>query len=340
MLYLESLNTALHHMMSENKDVILVGEDLLDPYGGAFRVSKGLSTAFPSQVITTPISESAIVGLGIGMALRDLKPIVEIMFGDFLALAADQIINHATKYRWMFNNQVNVPIVIRTPMGGGRGYGPTHSQSLESMFLATSGLSICAPSIYHDPGKLLYHSVMYSKDPVLFIENKSSYAKKLQLDDSVSTHGMRRLLLKSEGLEETVLLSLYPQEVADLVIITYGGMAEVAVDAAYELFLEEEILIHVVVISELRSSSVKEFLPVIRSAGRVLTLEEGALIGGWGGEMASQIQSKVFDYLKLPIFRLGAEDMPIPSALPLEKEVLPTKEKVIKQVKKIISGGK
>ncbi|MBT4764624.1 hypothetical protein HOO14_06480 [bacterium] len=118
MLYLESINKSLHNLMSLDKSVILIGEDLLDPYGGAFKVSKGLSTDFPEQVISTPISEQAIVGSAIGMAMKGMKPVVEIMFGDFLTLCFDQIINHATKYHWMFNEQITVPIVIRTPMGG------------------------------------------------------------------------------------------------------------------------------------------------------------------------------------------------------------------------------
>ena len=139
MLYLQSLNKSLHKILGENQDVILIGEDLLDPYGGAFKVSKGLSASYPGQVISTPISEAGIVGSAVGMAMRGLKPIVEIMFGDFVALAADQIVNHASKYNWMYNEKVTVPVLIRTPVGGRRGYGPTHSQSLESMFSQYQG---------------------------------------------------------------------------------------------------------------------------------------------------------------------------------------------------------
>ena len=145
MLYLESLNESFHNILRKNDDVIFIGEDILDPYGGAFKVSKGLSTNFPKQVISTPISEAGIVGVATGMAMRSLKPIVELMFGDFIALAADQIINHASKYTGIYNGQVTVPLVIRTPVGGRRGYGPTHSQSLESLFMSVPGLEIIAP---------------------------------------------------------------------------------------------------------------------------------------------------------------------------------------------------
>src|SRR4030043_400254 len=132
---LESLNSALHRAFADNINVYLLGEDVLDPYGGAFKVTRGLSTSHPQRVITTPISEAGFIGVATGMALRGLRPVVEIMFGDFTTLIADQLINHLTKFRWMYNDQVRVPLLIRTPMGGRRGYGHTHSQTLEKLFL-------------------------------------------------------------------------------------------------------------------------------------------------------------------------------------------------------------
>ena len=161
---------------------LLVGEDLQDAYGGAFKVSKGLSTAFPGQVISTPISEAGIVGAATGMAMRGLKPIVEIMFGDFISLAADQIINHATKFNWMYNHKVSVPMIIRTPVGGRRGYGPTHSQSLENIFMSVPGLEIVAPSICHNPGEMIGNLIKYVDKPTIFIEYKIDYSKQLYYD--------------------------------------------------------------------------------------------------------------------------------------------------------------
>jgi len=173
--FLDSLNRALHSAMQESSDVYLLGEDVLDPYGGAFKVARGLSTQFPERVLTSPISEAGLVGLASGMALRGLRPVVEIMFGDFLTLAADQLINHAAKFRWMYNDQVRTPLVVRTPMGGRRGYGPTHSQSLEKHFLGAPGLRVLAPCDLGDPGLLLYQAILEDHDPVLFIENKLLY---------------------------------------------------------------------------------------------------------------------------------------------------------------------
>ena len=138
------LNKALHEIFQANNDVYLIGEDLADPYGGAFKISKGLSSKFPTRVITTPISEPAFIGMANGMALRGLIPLVEIMFGDFLTLGFDQILNHLTKYNEMYNRAVKPHVVIRTPMGGYRGYGPTHSQSLEKFFVGIPSLKVLA----------------------------------------------------------------------------------------------------------------------------------------------------------------------------------------------------
>ncbi len=168
---LDRLNYALQHAMDTDERVYLLGEDILDPYGGAFKVTRGLSTKFPERVLTTPISEAAIVGVATGMALRGLRPVAEIMFGDFVTLIADQLVNHASKFRWMYNDQVRVPIVVRTPMGGRRGYGPTHSQSLEKMFLGVPGLKVVAPNALGDPAELLAAAIA-DDDPVLFVEHK------------------------------------------------------------------------------------------------------------------------------------------------------------------------
>ncbi len=338
MLYLESINKSLHELMKNDDDVVLIGEDLLDPYGGAFKVSKGLSTQFPKQVISTPISEQAITGAAIGMAMRGMKPIVEIMFGDFLTLCVDQILDHATKYHWMFNEQVTVPIVIRTPMGGGRGYGPTHSQSLESMFMSVSGLDIYAPSIFHNPGNMLKQCVIHNKHPCLFIENKSAYPKELIIGDNYNNFKIYRS--KEDGSAEDVLLTLFPDESPDTVIITYGGMAELALNCAYELFMEEEIMTNVLVLGCIKPIAKNRILEQAKSCGRVLVLEEGNKIGGWGAEISSIIHDGAFKSLYAPVVRVGAEDSPIPSAIPMEKQVIPSIGLLKKSIVRLNSEGK
>ena len=136
MLYVESLNESLHKLMKEDESVYIIGEDIVDPYGGAFKVTKGLSSKYSNRVLSSPISEAAILGVGTGLAIQGFKPIVEIMFGDFITLCTDQIVNGAAKFGWMYGDNFSVPLVVRTPMGGNRGYGATHSQTIENIFLS------------------------------------------------------------------------------------------------------------------------------------------------------------------------------------------------------------
>jgi len=323
MLYLESLNSSLHKILEKNKDVVLIGEDLLDPYGGAFKVSKGLSTAFPGQVISTPISEAGIVGAATGMAIRGLKPIVEIMFGDFISLAADQIINHATKYNWMYNNQVSVPMIIRTPVGGRRGYGPTHSQSLENIFMSVPGLEIVAPSICHNPGKMIEKLIKYIDKPTIYVENKIDYSKKLHND----TFGNFSIIREDAGhYNQNITLSLYPDEKPDILIITYGGNVAIAVEAAEKIFFDEEILVSIVVLSSVKPIDKEFVIKSVKECGKAIILEEGNVIGGWGSEVSSIIHENSFDQLKYPVQRLGSMDTPIPASGPMELEMLPSSE--------------
>jgi pyruvate/2-oxoglutarate/acetoin dehydrogenase E1 component len=216
--YAKALNAALIAMMREDDRVHFLGEDILDPYGGAFKISKGLSSAYPDRVITTPISEAGFTGLATGMALRGLRPIVEIMFGDFLAIAADQIVNHMAKFVTMYGRTMDVPIVVRTPMGGGRGYGATHSQSLEKLFFGTPNLTIVAPSHAHDPGKLLRNAVALGR-PVLFIEHKMLYPENL-----LESGGALTIENLTGDPFPTALVKNFSRGTADVLIVAYGGM--------------------------------------------------------------------------------------------------------------------
>src|SRR5437879_8654388 len=172
----EELNRALHALMRDDPRVILLGEDLLDPYGGAFKVSRGLSTSFPDQVFSTPIAEAGIAGVSNGMALAGLRPIAEIMFADFATLVADQLINFAAKFHYMYAGKVTCPLTVRLVSGGGRGYGPTHSQSLERLFCGIPGLRVLALSQRHNPRKLLHDAVLSHESPTVFVENKLLYS--------------------------------------------------------------------------------------------------------------------------------------------------------------------
>lgn len=325
MRYVESLNQALHRLMSEDERVLILGEDVLDPYGGAFKVTKGLSSTYPDRVVTTPISEAAITGVATGMAMRGLRPVLEIMFGDFITLCADQIINGASKFAWIYNGQVTVPLVIRTPMGGRRGYGATHSQTLEALFFGVPGLTIVAPSNFHNPGDLLHRAVASGNGPVLFIENKLLYAQQLREPDAAGRVGdfYSQALLGHSKDYPSISLMMAREATPDVTLIVYGGMAPLAAEAAHNVFMRDEVLVEVVLPSLIKPFPLADVLPSVRASGRVIIAEEGVGTSGWGAELASQIHESTFDSLSVPVARVGAKDMPIPSAKALEDQVLP-----------------
>lgn len=325
---LDALNTALHRACAEDDRVVILGEDVLDPYGGAFKVTRGLSTAFPEQVKTTPISEAGIIGVATGMALRGLRPVVEIMFGDFITLAADQILNHAAKFRWMYNDQVRVPLVIRTPMGGRRGYGPTHSQTLEKLFLGVPGLRVLAPTALGEPGDLLYRAIMETEDPLLFVENKLLYLQPVLDVNNLGEFSCKQENEKNSNSAPSYILTIHGAPSPDLTIATYGYMAELARQAMLRLAYEEEIFVELVVNTQLAPT---ETTPIIDSASctsRLLTVEEGTLALGWGSEVLAQCSEALGGQLKVAQ-RLAAAEVPVPASGPLEAGALPGVDEII-----------
>jgi pyruvate/2-oxoglutarate/acetoin dehydrogenase E1 component len=326
---LKSLNNALHQMMRDDGRVIIMGEDILDPYGGAFKVSRGLSDAWPERVYTTPISENGFVGVAAGMSMGGLRPVVEIMFGDFLMLAADQVLNHIAKYRWMYNDQVQVPITIRAPMGGGRGYGPTHSQTVEKHFIGVPGLRVVAPSPFHDPGALLRHCVLGTDDPVLFIENKLMYSRPLRVSDDMGRIG-HMYVRTSAGPTPTVSLSYDPFEEADLTIVAYGGMAEAAQSAAETVMMDEEVCAEVIIPSSLNPLDLSPIVESLSRTGRLMVCEEAGRTAGWGGEVIRRVTTESFETLRAAPVHVGARDLPIANTRSLEDVILPQREDLVR----------
>ncbi len=320
---LESLNSALHRAFADNKNVYLLGEDVLDPYGGAFKVTRGLSTSYPDRVITTPISEAGFVGVATGMALRGLRPVVEIMFGDFTTLIADQLINHLTKFRWMYNDQVRVPLVIRTPMGGRRGYGPTHSQSLEKLYLGVPGLRVVSPAALSQsdgtggPGDLLYHLILESEDPTLFIENKLQYLLPVQDQDD-----LKELSLSDDHSNQGLFFPTYTLTVrgtppATLTIAAYGYMVELVKQALMRLAYEQEIFAELVIPTQLSPFKVEPIITSTNRTGALLTVEEGTCSLGWGAEVVARV-AEASGNQSAKFKRLATKDVPIPASGPLE----------------------
>jgi pyruvate/2-oxoglutarate/acetoin dehydrogenase E1 component len=329
---LDSLNSALHHALESDERVFVLGEDILDPYGGAFKVTRGLSTKFPARVLTTPISEAGIVGVSSGMALRGLRPVAEIMFGDFVTLIADQVVNHAAKFRWMYNDNVRVPLVVRTPMGGRRGYGPTHSQSLEKMFLGVPGLKVLAPNTLGDPAALL-EAAIADDDPVLFVEHKLLYTRPLL---EAGAGDLADFTLETGGgpFPYFVLRPAYPPA---LTIATYGYNFELARQAALELMMEHEIFAELVVFSQLSPFDLSPLFASLARTGHLLTVEEGGLTLGWGAEVAARVSESSNDLSRCSIRRVAARDLPIANSRPLEDAILPSVQDVVNAAVEMVS---
>lgn len=345
---LDSLNTALRQALAQDERVLILGEDVLDPYGGAFKVTRGLSNAFPGRVLTTPISEAGFTGLAIGMALRGLRPVVEIMFGDFLTLAADQIINHAAKFRWMYSGnkaeeeQVRLPLVIRTPMGGRRGYGPTHSQTLEKHFLGAPGLIVLAPCALGDPGKLLLDAILRTNDPLLFVENKLLYL--LQVQDMAQSDEFEFHLHDEQTDPElgfaapTYLCRVRGAPPPTLTLTAYGYMVELAQQAQRRLAYEYEVFVELVAPTALSPCRMRPLLSSLERTGRLLAIEEGTRYLGWGAEILARSAEALGAQLKRAQ-RVAAQDLPIPASGSLEAEVLPSVEKIVQSCLEMSQRG-
>ncbi len=304
--------------MQISSDVILIGEDLLDPYGGAFKVTKGLSTEFPGRVLATPISESAIIGAATGMAMRGFLPVAEIMFGDFITLCTDQIVNSATKFPLMYGVSVNVPVVIRTPMGGGRGYGPTHSQSLEKMFLGVPGLKVVSPSLAHDPGAILEHCILREKEPTLFVEYKELYPQ-LLLDSSTGFN--IRHMGANPGYPLAIVDNFGGSDKPDIVVIAYGGASNSVLRVAQEM-MQEEIRVRAIFPVWLNDPTVADILLCLTGREQLIIAECGTSGFDWGGELSARLYEALFGRLAHPIRRLASAVDVIPAAKHLEEKKL------------------
>jgi 2-oxoisovalerate dehydrogenase E1 component len=334
--YIQSINAGLLKAMERDSSCFFIGEDILDPYGGAFKASRGCSTQYPERSITTPVSEAGIVAWATGAALRGMRPIAEIMFGDFLSLAADQILNHASKYRWMYGEKVSVPLVIRTPMGGRRGYGPTHSQSIEAIFTSVSGLNIVAPSHLLDVGELLFRCASLVKDPTLFIENKSLYGQRLLVAEQARIRQF--FACGTSSCFPTLHLSLANFEKPDVALVTYGGSVPNAMEAAQRLLMEEECLCDIVIPSLIAPLPTEEIATFLGRAHRIVVLEEGGSRAGWGAEVIAALAERESIERKRYL-RIGAPDSPLPSSKKLETELLPDANLVVQRVKTWLKLG-
>jgi pyruvate/2-oxoglutarate/acetoin dehydrogenase E1 component len=318
--YLQAIREALAEEMKRDSSVFLFGEDI-GVYGGAFGVTKGLIEEFgEKRVIDSPMSEAAIVGVATGAAIGGLRPVVEIMFMDFITLAMDQIVNHAAKVRYMYNGQFHAPIVVRTPAGAGRGYGCSHSQSFESWFMHVPGLKVIAPSTPADVKGLL-KSAIRDNNPVIFIENKLLYKIKGQVPEEDYIIPLGLADVKQEG--------------KDVTIATYSRMVSLALEASKEL-QKDGIDVEVIDLRTLLPLDIETIISSIKKTKKLLVLGEDCKTAGVGAEISAQVAEKGFHYLEKPIKRIACEDSPIPCSPIMEDHILPDKAKIIKEVKEMV----
>ena len=329
--HVKALNDYFTDLFKNDKKIVFIGEDIRSPYGGAFKVTQGLSDIDTNRVFNTPISESCITGLGTGLGMLGYKPVVEIMFGDFLGLAFDQIFNHASKFNDMYNDQVNVNMVIRTPMGGRRGYGPTHSQSLEKHFLGMPGLQVVALNSYIEPQDVYKNLVTENAGPSLVIENKVMYAKPLTLP---KVDGFE--YLKSDEKYPAFLMKPLSQKV-HCTLIGYGGMTEIMVMAATELFEKHDIIVQVLAPTDISGFEAIHYKDILENSDYILTVEEGVGYSGFSAEVIASIQEQIGNKF-LGIQRLHPEYSSIPASGALENKMLPDVQHIVEKCEGLIRG--
>jgi 2-oxoisovalerate dehydrogenase E1 component len=317
----------LEKILNNEKQALLIGEDIENDnkynpnvYGGAFKVTRDLSNKFPDRVKNTPISEQAIVGIAIGAALRGNVSIVEIMFGDFTTLAFDQLLQHVSKFTLMYGIKLEVPFILRTPMGGFRGYGPTHSQSLEKHFLGIPGLIIVVLNQLISP-TIIFETILKRKEPVLLIENKTLYTKVLY-ENLLNGYS----LYTSKSVDTYPIANLKPDEgKPDLTIICYGGIVDEVLKAVNILFIDEEILADIFVVSEISNSFIPGLINSINITNYLCFVEEGNSFASFSSEVVSNLVENNLNNFSL--LRISNNTI-IPSSRELEELILPTYLKI------------
>lgn len=282
--YKESLIQGLETLLTDPK-CFMLGEDIADPYGGAYAITKGMSAKYPGKIINTPMSEQGFTGMGVGMALAGYKPIIEIMFGDFSTLIMDQILNHASKFVEGFEKPLH--LVVRDPMGGYRGYGATHSQSLEKLYVGLPNIAVISPSVLHAPGDLLVKSMDLGL-PVVFVENKLDYTRRLFKAEKISDI----FEIKYHGGDFPVAEAQFPEETPDITIITYGGMVAPLLNMMHDLYTEEEIATRLLDVSSLSPMDFDLIRALTHRCRKIMTVEEGHVPFGIGDAIISSLAQR------------------------------------------------
>jgi acetoin:2,6-dichlorophenolindophenol oxidoreductase subunit beta len=314
----EALREAIREEMRKDRKVILIGEEVGKGYGGVFGVSKGLLAEFgPEQVIDTPIVENTIMGCAVGAAQMGMKPIVEIMFADFVSVCFDGILNQAAKIPFMSNGQYPLSIVVRLPGGGGDGMGPQHTQCLESIFMSIPGLCVVCPSNAYDAKGLMKSSINRGV-PVIFFENRKLYPKKAPVPEE----------------EYTIPLGVGKQvrEGRDLTIVALSSMVGVAEKVAAELERTRGVTAEVIDPRTIVPLDMQIIGASLEKTARLVIVEEGPVRGGVGAEIAALVSDTYIDFLDHPIQRIGSKNTPLAVSISLETATMPTETSVYRDI--------
>jgi pyruvate dehydrogenase E1 component beta subunit len=305
--YRQALHDTLREELLRDEDVLLMGEEIGN-FEGSYKITAGLLKEFgPKRVVDTPIAENGFVGMATGAAMLGLRPIVEIMTINFIILAMDEIVNHAAKIYYMFGGQCPIPLVIRTPGGGGQQLAATHSQNLEVWFAHVPGLKVVAPSSPAD-AKGMLRTAVRDNNPVFFLENLALYNVKGDVPDGDYTVPFGQAKVTKEG--------------KDLTVISYSRMAAVALDVARRMEQENGLSIEVVDLRSLRPLDTETFINSVKKTNRAIVFEEDWLSFGIGAEIAARVQEEAFDDLDAPVKRVASIEVPLPYSKPLERAAL------------------
>jgi pyruvate dehydrogenase E1 component subunit beta len=315
--YRQALHDALREELLQDNNVFLLGEEI-GTFEGSYKITAGLLKEFgPKRVVDTPIVENGFVGMATGAAMLGLRPVVEIMTINFIILAMDEIVNHAAKIYSMFGGQCPIPLVIRTPGGGGNQLAATHSQNLEVWFAHVPGLKVVAPSTPAD-AKALLHTSIRDNNPVLFLENLALYNTKGEVSENGYAVPIGKAKVTKEG--------------TDLTVISYSRMAVVALEVARRMEQENQLSIEVVDLRSLRPLDHETIINSVRKTNRAIVFEEDWRSYGVGAEIAATLQEEAFDDLDAPIKRVASLEVPLPYSKPLEMATLTGAKQLIEAI--------
>jgi len=327
MTYSEALNLALREEMRRDPAVFVMGEDVAvwGDRGGVFGVTRGLAEEFgPERVRDTPINEESIVGVAVGAALTGMRPVVEIMYSDFLTLTMEPLVNQAAKLRYMFGGQARVPLVVRTNLGASGGKAAQHSQSLETWMMHVPGLKVAMPSTPADARALL-RTAIRDDNPVVFFEHKLLYFQRGEVPEQQEELVFGRAAVRREGRHATVVAA---QAMLGKVLAVAGRLAS------------EGINLEVIDPRTLVPFDIETVVESVRKTNRLLICHEATERGGWAAEVAMQVGELAFDHLDAPVARVCGANVPIPYSTPLETAVVPGEAAIEQGLRALLAGAR